>query len=317
VTWLLFLLQVSIFIGSFSAGTHTQSLMDSQFSDAVFTKIQGRLFAKYVISAPDDFSKTTVELSHSAILGSDSEKLITLGNLAWRDLNFSKHVDRFLASEDQVMVNWWHGKFLEIQSLRQLHPNHVLGLAENFDDWLGWVSYQFSHSGSVHLISNMIFLLIFGSALERTLGGTTVLIAFLGAGAVAAGSFLLLDQPSAVPLIGASGAVSGLMALFAVLYWRRSVRYLYFLLIPKRGFMGFIYLPGWVILFMWVLTDLAGFFGTPESLGGVAYSAHLGGEMAGVLVALAIIGVRKYLLGVPLPEDPVFLEEKPLFTLVR
>src|ERR1019366_4294888 len=102
-------------------------------------------------------------------------------------------------------------------------------------------------------------------------------------------------------LIGASGAISGLMAFFSVLLWTKNVRYAYFLFVPRREFAGVVNLPAWITLVLWVLSDLAGHWSTPTELGGVAYSAHLGGELSGVVAALAFIAYRK-MRNIPLPD---------------
>ena len=151
----------------------------------------------------------------------------------------------------------------------------------------------------------MLFLLIFGCMLEPVIGGVGLLISYLLSGMVAAGVFLFLSGVSSVPLIGASGAVSGIMALFCFMFWRRSVRYVYFLFIPRRGYAGYVYLPGWITMAIWVLSDLAGYIGTVDEFGGIAHTAHLGGEFSGVVVGLVLYCLRVILKKDQLPEEKI------------
>lgn len=317
VTWLLFFMQIMVYTISAQPSIESQSKLEKAFSDPVYTEVQGRLFAKYVLENPNNFSKSIYKLSRQVIVEGSKSQAQVLGSLAWRDLSFISEANRLIASEDPILAGWWTKKFEKAQSSRHEHPTYLLGVGETGYDLKSWISYQFSHSGWVHLLSNMIFLLIFGSALEVLIGGLGVLVVFLGAGVVSAGVFLLLDQPSAVPLIGASGAVSGLMALFAILFWHKGVRYMYFLLIPKKGYLGFVFLPGWVILFLWALSDLAGYLSTPENLGGVAYSAHLGGELAGIVVGITIYLMRTYILKKQMPTESEFIDVRPVMTLIN
>ena len=87
-------------------------------------------------------------------------------------------------------------------------------------------------------------------------------------------------------------------------------------MIPKRGYFGYVYLPGWMILAPWALADIAGFLATPQSLGGIAYSAHLGGELCGILVGVSIYLVRRVYTKEPWPFKSAFIDEKPVFTTV-
>src|SRR5690606_8718257 len=100
------------------------------------------------------------------------------------------------------------------------------------------------------------------------------------------------------------GSVSGIMTLYAVMNWSRPARFFYWFFLPARGLMGFIYLPTWVALVMWAISDLAGYFGTLAELGGVAHTAHLGGEFAGLVIGLLLFELREIWPVKPKP-DPL------------
>ena len=140
----------------------------------------------------------------------------------------------------------------------------------------------------------MLFLLIFGAALERQIGGLGFLVVFVLSGTFAAGVFALMTGVTSSPLVGASGAISGIMALYCALNWRQPARYFYWLFLPFRGYMGFVYLPAWVGLALWAVNDVAGYVGSLPELGGVAHTAHLGGEVAGLLTGVTLVLLRRY-----------------------
>src|SRR6185312_3977421 len=166
------------------------------------------------------------------------------------------------------------------------HPSFMLGLNAEDNSFTSWISYIFVHSGWVHFFGNMVFLLIFGAMLEIQIGGLGMLVVFVLSGTVAAGTFALMTGVTSSPLVGASGAISGVMTLYCVLNWSKPTRFFYWFFLPLRGFMGMVYLPAWVAILLWGANDLAGYLGTVPELGGVAHTAHLGGEGAGILVGL-------------------------------
>lgn len=317
VTWSLFALQFLVYFYSVIPIAESKHNLDAVINDPVFTEFQGRLFASHVLNGNHLYPEDIRKLSHQTLMLNQRDKAQVLGSLAFRDIAFVKAADNLEIFDDPVIFKWWKSKFKALQEYRESHPSYLFGVSESGTDFMKWISYQFSHSGGMHLFSNMIFLLVFGWALEVTIGGLGLLITFVGSGLMAAGVFLLLEEPSAVPLIGASGAVSGLMALFACLYWKRGVRFIYWLFIPKKGYFGFVYLPGWMILVPWAMADLTGYFSTPETLGGIAYSAHLGGELCGVVIGVSVFLLRKYFTKQPWPYRSAFIDEKPIFTTVN
>jgi membrane associated rhomboid family serine protease len=308
VTWALVILQVLVFLFFFELQLRSQHEIETLASDPTYMATQGRLYARHVIENSRFYKQEVVNLSREALtssLSSTGRRAVQqLGDLAWRDGDFVRSVHRQLASEDPIMSKWWWDRFSELEKKKSNHPTYMLGVVsegESHSDagvlglFNSAVTYQFSHGSMGHLFSNMIFLVLFGCALEVSLGGLMVLLIFLGSGIVAAFTYHLLDGAAAIPLVGASGAVSGLMAVYAALHWRTGVRFLYFLLVPQRGYMGFVTLPGWTIVFFWALLDLAGHIASPSGAGGVAYSAHLGGEAAGLILGLGLLAVRSLL----------------------
>ena len=144
---------------------------------------------------------------------------------------------------------------------------------------------MFLHGGWLHIIGNMWFLWIFGDNVEDYLGHLKFLLFYLASGCAAAIAYILLDASSNQPTIGASGAIAGVMGAYFVLYPRARVLTLVFLVV----FVTFWWLPAWVFLGYWFLLQfLSGtataFGGASQNTGGIAFWAHVGGFVAGILL---------------------------------
>jgi membrane associated rhomboid family serine protease len=142
---------------------------------------------------------------------------------------------------------------------------------------------MFLHGGALHLAGNMLFLWIFGDNVEHRLGRVGYLLTYLATGVAATLAFAVFAGDSMTPLVGASGAISGVLGLYFLLFARNRVK-VFILLFPF--FMNVILLPArWVLGFFVLIDNLLPFILGAQS--GVAYGAHLGGFLAGLLVALA------------------------------
>jgi membrane associated rhomboid family serine protease len=146
--------------------------------------------------------------------------------------------------------------------------------------WQALLTSMFLHGSWVHLIGNMWFLWIFGNNVEDSMGRFRFLVFYLLTGLVAASTFVFFNPTSATPLVGASGAISGVMGAYLVLYPRARVDTLFFFLI----FFRVIPVPAWIILGYWFLIQLLSSASTSGAGAGVAYAAHVGGFLAGVVL---------------------------------
>jgi membrane associated rhomboid family serine protease len=165
----------------------------------------------------------------------------------------------------------------------QLAPGTSLPLGEGYvcaiggaPRWLTPVTSMFLHGSWFHLISNMWFLWIFGDNVEAAMGRGRYALFYLVVGLAAAASQALVDPHSLVPMVGASGAISGAMGAYLVLF--PSVRV--HLLVVLGLFITRIRVPAWAMLGYWFLLQLLGSSVVSEG-GGVAFAAHLGGFIAG------------------------------------
>jgi len=142
----------------------------------------------------------------------------------------------------------------------------------------------FLHAGFMHLFGNMLFLWIYGDNVEHRMGRLPFLFWYLGTGVAATLFFMLLDPASSLPLIGASGAISGVLGFYFFWFPRNTVRVL-FLLFPF--FMNVITMPARLVLGFYLLVDNLLPFILTRGMegGGVAHGAHIGGFLAGLAVA--------------------------------
>ncbi len=145
---------------------------------------------------------------------------------------------------------------------------------------------MFLHGGWMHLIGNMLYLWIFGNNIEDVMGHVKFVIFYVACGLIAAMSHAITDPTSAVPMVGASGAISGVLGAYLLLFPRAQVM----VLIPLGILTRTMYVPaGFVLGFWFVLQLLSGGMSLGQGGGGVAFFAHIGGFIAG----MALIGLFK------------------------
>ena len=145
-----------------------------------------------------------------------------------------------------------------------------------------WITSMFLHGSLMHLLGNMVFLFIIGVAVERVLGGGWYLGLYLLGGLAGDLLFYIVHAGSAIPSVGASGAISGLMGLFTVLFGARPVNFFYWLFV----IFGFKTMRGIVMLPIWIAYELLQYVVDRESSTG--YMAHAGGLIGGALLGVAV-----------------------------
>jgi rhomboid family protein len=143
---------------------------------------------------------------------------------------------------------------------------------------------MFVHAGWLHLAGNMLFLWIFGDNLEDQMGHVGYLIFYLASGVAAAFGQMIADPFSAVPMVGASGAIAGVMGGYLLLFPRARVDLLLILFV----FFKVITIPAWLLLGLWFGLQLVSGTAAEAAGGGVAYWAHAGGFVAGVVLTIPL-----------------------------
>ena len=167
------------------------------------------------------------------------------------------------------------------------HPLMRWGLVPDDMSIVTLFTHMFLHAGWLHLIGNMLIFYLAGPFIEDVWGRPLYLGFYLLAGVAAALLHITLNADSSIPMIGASGAIAGVMGAFLVRYWSTKIRFFYMFGFFFRGTFS---APAWVMLPMWFGQQLffAALTHDMEDGGGVAYGAHIGGFVFGVAVAFAI-----------------------------
>lgn len=164
-------------------------------------------------------------------------------------------------------------------------PYEALG-CPNKSVWISILSSMFLHGGLLHIAGNMLFLWVFGNNVEDRFGRVGFLGFYLAAGLAATLAQSYLSADSLVPLIGASGAVAGVLGAYLVMFPRARVTTLLFYFVLD--------LPAVVVLAGWfVMQVFQGVGSIRGAAGGVAYFAHIGGFVVGVAVAALLAGRRR------------------------
>ncbi len=177
-------------------------------------------------------------------------------------------------------------------------------ISQRLVDWLkapsGWeepatvFTSMFLHGGWLHLIGNMLYLWVFGDNVEDALGHVKYLLFYLVSGIGAVAMQVAVDMDARIPMVGASGAISGVLGAYMFLYPTATVS----VLVPFFWFFGFVPMPAVVLIGFWFLLQL---FSGVASLGapavgveqGIAFWAHIGGFVTGFLIVLVFRPKRR------------------------
>lgn len=158
----------------------------------------------------------------------------------------------------------------------------VPAAVQNGANLSGFVTYAFLHGGFFHLAGNMLFLWVFGDNLEDQMGHIPFLLFYLASAFLAAFAQVVVDQGSSVPVVGASGAVAGVMGGYLLLFPKARVDVFFFFIL----FFKIWPIPAWVVLGIWFALQVLN--GTAASADPVAYWAHAGGFVAGFLMVMPV-----------------------------
>lgn len=168
-------------------------------------------------------------------------------------------------------------------------------LASPIEELPTLLTSMFLHGGLMHLLGNLWFLYIFGDNVEEALGKARYVAFYLVSGVVAAFAQLAIDPASVIPMVGASGAIAGVLGGYALRYPRAPVTVL-------TPFFFAVELPAWLVIGLWFVVQVVSGVGSlAGDGGGVAFFAHIGGLLAG-LAMMALVGRPP-----PRPRRPVYV----------
>lgn len=142
--------------------------------------------------------------------------------------------------------------------------------------YFNFLSSMFMHGSIMHIFGNMLFLWIFGDNIENLIGHVRYAIFYIVCGFAAALGQIVMDTDSIIPMLGASGAISGVLGGYLLLFPTRRVRALLFNIYTT--------VPAYIALGIWIAYQIISGYLTPAGTGGVAYAAHIGGFVAGLML---------------------------------
>ena len=209
--------------------------------------------------------------------------LVVLGLIALNVVIFLVELAQPSEAALQSFIQAWGVVPREYAAARDLPPTIPLPF------WSTLFTSMFLHGGWMHLAGNMLYLWIFGDNLEKVMGAVRFAIFYFACGVAASLAHIAFGAGSNIPAVGASGAISGVLGGYLLLFPRNRVRVL------TRG--GIMSVPAIVVLGFWIFIQLIngiGSMATTSESGGVAYMAHIGGFVAGlVLVKVMSAGPRR------------------------
>jgi membrane associated rhomboid family serine protease len=301
LTWTLLALNVMIYF-MFFAG-EPDSFYKQKILQTTSTVVTGRLYNQFLQSL------TTQEQSSRAfwtakLSPENTEQMEILGTYALRDADFLKASQTMGFHGDEVAIEKWRKDLADFSKYYEDDTIYNFGLNKSdLKSWT-WITYQFSHASLVHLFSNMLFLIVMGTAVEALVGGFGLLVLYVLGGIAGGAAFLYYNGHGVIPMVGASASISALLAFYFAVETRKRIRFVYFIS-PFPGHHGFIHLPTLLIFPLFLLVDFTNLMSNPDGLGGgVAYSAHVGGTLFG----LATGAFARWALHVQRPlvvEDPI------------
>ncbi len=150
--------------------------------------------------------------------------------------------------------------------------------------YFNFLSSMFMHGSIMHILGNMMFLFVFGDNLENLLGHIRYAAFYILCGFAAAVAQIIMGPDSIIPMLGASGAISGVLGGYLLLFPQRRVRAIIFNFLTE--------VPAFVALGLWIVYQIVLGYFTPAGTGGVAYAAHIGGFVAG-LVTIKIFALGR------------------------
>lgn len=297
LTWTLLTLNVLIYFIFFAGPPdlfRTQKLVQTEA-----TLITGRLYHQFLKSLPLQEQKNRAPWARE-LQPEVEEHLEILGTYALRDEEFLQKAPTMEFSGDEVAIQKWREQLKSFKKFYEEDTIFNFGLNRSKLYSLTWLTYQFSHASLTHLFSNMMFLVVIGSAVELLAGSGALLWIYLLGGVAGGAAFLFYNGHGVIPMVGASAAISALLAFYMVAETRRRIRYVYFIS-PFPGHHGFIYLPTLLIWPLFLVVDFTNLLSTPEGVGGsVAYSAHVGGTLLGLIMG----GMARWWLPPPPVQSP-------------
>lgn len=189
-------------------------------------------------------------------------------------------------SGDQVQIAKNKNILKSLKKAFQNSTQEIYGLSHESRSILNWVTYQFTHASLFHLFSNMVFLFLVVSILQQFISVGWILAVYLLGGLASGLAYLGLCDSMSLPLIGASGSVSSMVAFLCFIKAQENIKWSYFIS-PLPSGHGNIFLPAYLLFPIYLLTDFTHVLMDTQGItNSVAHSAHVGGVLCGVMMGI-------------------------------
>ncbi|WP_296420698.1 rhomboid family intramembrane serine protease [Pseudooctadecabacter sp.] len=196
------------------------------------------------------------------------------------------YVTYLLIAINVAVFAWQYGALQDVRASNQFLYDYAFWpiLFANGEGFTGFFTHMFLHGGFMHLAGNMLFLWIFGDNMEDEMGHIPFAIFYVLSGFAAAYIQYLPDTLSQIPMVGASGAIAGVMGGYLLLFPKAKVDIFLFFIIFFRIFP----IPSFIVLGVWMALQVFNGLGSDLNGGGTAYWAHVGGFIAGFLMTIPL-----------------------------
>ncbi|AZZ36234.1 hypothetical protein CIK05_05315 [Bdellovibrio sp. qaytius] len=210
-----------------------------------------------------------------------------------RDSRFWVRAQNFPFKGDQVKIEDTKLFLSELRSEYLKSPQYTFGLSPSPTSLWAWFTYQFLHTGFFHLAMNLFFLFLVLNVLQKHVPQPWVYSVYVISGIGGGVAYLYMNQYNEIAVLGASGAICGLMAFLSVVCNIKNIEWSYFLS-PLKGYHGIIYLPAYLLFPVYLLSDFTTVLYSNSGVqSSVAHSAHIGGTLVGFAMGLIFIGEQK------------------------
>ncbi len=212
-----------------------------------------------------------------------------------KDTAFWKKAQTMNFVGDQIQIDNNKKVLSNLNIAYESSAQKVYGLGHQQSSVFNWMTYQFTHLSFFHFLSNVVFLFLVVGILQKFVSAYWIVGVYIFSGiAAGVGYFLFSDQLS-LPLIGASGSVSGLMVFLCVIKAQQNVTWSYFVS-PLPSGHGNLLMPAYLIFPIYILTDFTKVLLDVNGVtGSVAHSAHIGGALSGFALGLGFLGYRHFM----------------------
>jgi len=211
-----------------------------------------------------------------------------------RDAKFWSRSQTFPFKGDQIKIAEARLFLAELKSDYYNSPQYIFGLSPAPTSVWAWLTYQFLHTNFFHLTMNMIFLFLIVAVLQKKIDPDWIYSVYVFSGLGGGYAYLMMNEFNEIAVVGASGAICGLMSFMSVAFYSKNIEWSYFLA-PFKGFYGIIYMPAFIVFPVYLVSDfttiLSYEFGLQSS---VAHSAHIGGTLVGFVLGVLYLFDQRF-----------------------